>query len=88
MTGIARVNLDTAGGLITGGGQTTVYVNGYLAAVIGDSVASHDPGGIHNSSTMIEGSATVFINNIGVCRAGDSASCGHEATGSLDTFAN
>lgn len=87
MPGIARVGIDTAGGTILGGGQSSVYVNGALAAVIGDAVASH---GLppHASATMVEGSSSVFINNIGVCRAGDAASCGDAATGSSDTFAN
>lgn len=87
MPGIARVGIDTAGGTILGGGQSSVYVNGALAAVIGDAVTSH---GLppHASATMVEGSSSVFINNIGVCRAGDAASCGDVATGSSDTFAN
>lgn len=86
MPGIARVGLDTAGGTILGGNQSTVYVNGALAAVIGDDVSPH--GDIpHDSPTMVEGSSTVFINKIGVCREGDAASCGHTATGSSDTFA-
>lgn len=87
MPGIARVGVDTAGGTILGGGQSTVFVNGSLAAVIGDAVAAH---GVlpHDSATMVEGSSTVFVNGIGVCRAGDAASCGDTATGSTTVFAN
>ena len=87
MPGIARVGVDTAGGTIQGGGQSTVFVNGSLAAVIGDSVASHGLF-LHATATMVEGSQTVFINGIGVCREGDAASCGHTATGSATVFAN
>ena len=87
MPGIARVGLDTAGGTILGGGQSTVYVNNRLAAVIGDAVAGHGIG-VHAGPTMEEGSSDVFAENIGVCRAGDAASCGDVATGSSDTLAN
>ena len=38
MPGIARVGVDSAGGTITGGGQSSVYVNGALVAVLGDAV--------------------------------------------------
>lgn len=44
---------------------------------IGDSIAAHAPGGIHNSATMAAGSLTVLIEGIGVCRHGDAATCGH-----------
>lgn len=87
MPGIARVGLDTAGGTILGGGQSTVYVNNQLAAVIGDAVAGHGIGP-HAGPTMVEGSGDVFAENIGVCREGDAASCGDTATGSTDSFAN
>ena len=86
MPGIARVGQDTAGGLINGGGQSTVFVNGKLAAVIGDAVASHGVGP-HASATMAQGSSTVFAEGIGVCREGDAATCGHTATGSSNTLA-
>lgn len=87
MPGIARVGVDTAGGTILGGGQSSVYVNGALAAVIGDAVAGH---GIapHDAPVMVGGSTNVFAEGIGVCREGDAASCGDTATGSSDTFAN
>lgn len=87
MPGIARVGVDTAGGLILGGGNSTVYIDGALAAVIGDAVTYH---GVypHDAPVMVGGSTSVFINGIGVCRAGDAASCGDTATGSSDAFAN
>lgn len=87
MPGIARVGVDTAGGTILGGGQSTVFVNGSLAAVIGDAVAGHGIGP-HANPTMVQGSSDVFAEGIGVCRAGDAASCGDTATGSSDSFAN
>ena len=88
MPGVSRVGTDSAGGLITGPGSSTVFVNGDKVSLIGDSVASHSPGGIHNSATMIEGSTNVFASGTGVVRAGDAATCGHTASGSSDTFAN
>ena len=87
MAGIVRVGLDAASGAILGGGQTTVFFDGALAAVLGDRVASHGDSP-HSNATMIEASSTVFINGKGVCRAGDRASCGHSVTGSSDAFAN
>lgn len=87
MPGIARVGVDTAGGTILGGGQSTVFVNGSLVAVIGDAVQGHGSGP-HGSPVMVEGSPNVFAEGIGVCREGDEASCGDTATGSSDTFAN
>lgn len=86
MPGIARVGVDTAGGLIVGNLAPTVFANGAPVAVIGAEVAPHgDPP--HDTATMVEGSSTVFAQGIGVCRAGDAASCGDTATGSADTFA-
>ena len=86
MPGVARVGVDSAGGIITGGGQSTVYINGALAAVLGDGVAPHGSPP-HNAAVMVEASGTVFAAGIPVCRAGDAASCGHRATGSGDVFA-
>jgi len=91
MPGVSRVGTDTAGGIITGPGSSTVFVNGDKVSLIGDSVASHDPcpePETHCSATMVEGSTNVFASGIGVVRAGDKASCDHTATGSSDTFAN
>ena len=86
MPGIARVGTDSAGGTITGGGQSTVYVNGALAAVLGDAVAPHGVG-LHAVAVMAQASGSVFPGGIPVCRAGDAASCGHTATGSGDVSA-
>lgn len=81
MYGITRVGIDTAGGLILGGGQSFVTVQGYFWAVVGDTVAGHGESP-HDSSMMIQGSSFISINGIPACREGDLASCGHTATGS------
>lgn len=87
MPGIARVGTDSAGGTILGGGQSTVYCNGALVAVLGDAVAPHGLPPHSPSPVMVKASSTVFAGGIAVCRAGDVASCGHPATGSSDSFA-
>jgi len=86
MPGISRVGLDTAGGLIVGVLQTKVKVENRYVALIGAAIQSHGSGS-HGSAIMIGGSSKVFIQGIGVCRQGDSASCGHFATGSSKVFA-
>ncbi len=85
MPGVARVGVDSAGGTITGGGQSFCYINGALEAVVGDAIAPHPPNPAlppHKAATMAAGSASDFINGVAVCRAGDVATCGHAATGS------
>lgn len=81
MPGIARVNQDTAGGLITGNLAPTVFVNGKPIVVIGASIAGHGLGA-HAGPSMSTGSGTVFAHGIGVCKAGDTATCGHACVGS------
>jgi uncharacterized Zn-binding protein involved in type VI secretion len=85
MPGVSRDNQDLAGGLILGGGQTTVYSEGKLITVIGDRIQSHGAGP-HANATMTHGSSTVSINGKVICRAGDLASCGDAATGSSTVF--
>ena len=85
MPGISRNN-DTAGGDLVPS-QSTVFANGELVIVNGNSVVSHSPCPVpasHCSATMIAGSNNVFIGGIAVVNAGDSASCGHTSTGSSD----
>ena len=87
MPAIARVGVDSAGGIILGGGASTVYCNGSLVAVLGDSVARHG-NGAHAASTLVTASPTVFADGISVCREGDSASCGDTiSSGSSNTLA-
>jgi uncharacterized Zn-binding protein involved in type VI secretion len=85
MSGVARLGADVAGGLILTGSQD-VFVNGTGAARIGDAVQGHG-NGEHSNPVLVTGSSTVFVNDIPLCRAGDISSCGHQASGSSDTFA-
>lgn len=87
MPGVSRVNIDTAGGLITGILAPTVFVNGFPIAVKGATIQSHGSPP-HAAAVMVGSSTTVFANGIGVCRAGDLASCNHVVTGSPNVNAN
>lgn len=85
MPGVARVGMDTAGGGQLGGGQGWVSIEGALVVVRGDPVASHAPCPTvpaHCAATMAGASSWMTIDGVGVCRAGDAASCGHASTGS------
>lgn len=83
MPGIARKQLDSAGGTQLAGGQDFVRVEGQLWVLLGDPVASHGDAP-HNAPVMAEGSPFVRISGTPVCRAGHLASCGHASTGSAD----
>lgn len=80
MAGIARVG-DSAGGTIVSALVPSVRVNGKPIACKGARVTPHgfDP---HKIVAMVGASGSVFAGGIAVCRAGDSASCGHSAGGS------
>jgi uncharacterized Zn-binding protein involved in type VI secretion len=86
MPGVARVTVDAAGATIIGNLAPTVFVNGVPIAVLGAAVTGH---GLppHASPVMATASSTVRANGIPVGRQGDTASCGHPATGSGDVFA-
>jgi len=86
MPGVSRVNQDKAGDTITGNLAPTVFVNNKPIAVKGAAVKGHGKSP-HKNPTMSGHSASVFANNIAICRAGDTASCGHAATGSGDVNA-
>lgn len=86
MPGIARVGVDQAGGTIVGDLAPTVFVNGSPIVVKGAQVSGHGRRP-HNSPVMEGASSTVKANGIPVCREGDTASCGHAATGSGDVSA-
>jgi len=77
--GIARIGQDTAGGVIVGGLNTRVSVGGTPAAVVGDAVTGHGTDA-HAAPVMVLGSFRVAAGGIPVCRAGDTAACGHPAT--------
>ena len=85
MPGISRVGRDTAGATIISGNFSNVKVNGSPIAHVGSGIANHCGGDCPNQHTapvIVTGSGMVRVNGIEVCRAGDSASCGHSATGS------
>ena len=89
--GVARVGVDTAGGVHLGGGQSGVTIDGARVVVRGDAVAAHAPCPdvpVHCAATMVGASAGVTINGIPVCRAGDAASCGHASTGAATVTIN
>jgi len=85
--GIARKTIDSAGGAQLGNQNTTVFVNGYEAIVLNDKVAGHGKPP-HSAPVMSTASPNIFIQGIPVCRQGDTASCGHATTGSLNVTAN
>lgn len=86
MAGIARVNIDRAGGRILLGGNSSVFANGAPIAVLKCPVAGHGDDE-HSNPKMIQASGKVFASGIPVCRQGDAASCGHRASGSPTVFA-
>lgn len=75
MTSVGRAYTDFAGGKILDGCQS-VIVNDMPAAKVGSNVADHGMNE-HNAAKMITGSPSVTVENIPICRMGDSASCGH-----------
>lgn len=87
MPGAVRVGVDTAGGTITGNLAPKVLVNGFPIGVIGAAIEPHAPNvPPHIASVMVGASGTVLANGKPVCRAGDLASCGHNATGSSNVL--
>lgn len=86
MPAIALVGIDSAGGTITGNLAPSVTINGSPVALVGAAVAGHGTGS-HSGPTMATGSSTVFIGGIAVCRAGDTATCGHACSGSANVSA-
>lgn len=84
MAGVSLVGVHAAGGIILGGGQSFVKVDGRDIAIVGDPVAPHGEGP-HANAVMQTGSTLVKISGNPVCREGDRASCNHAANG-LDWF--
>jgi uncharacterized Zn-binding protein involved in type VI secretion len=85
MPKLSKIGIDTAGGLILSNvASCQVYINGAEAVLQGAMVQSHGDG---SNVTMVGSSGSVFINGFGVVRQGDSASCGHVATGSAEISA-
>lgn len=78
---IASIDTDTAGGDIVASASKTQF-NNQKVVLDGDSVAPH---GIspHNAATVPANQNTSFyVENELVVVAGDTATCGHAATGS------
>jgi uncharacterized Zn-binding protein involved in type VI secretion len=86
MPGIARAGQDVAGG-VDSVGSPNVHIEGKPAVRIGDSINPHGRPP-HTHAVMASGSSSVFVNNIPVCRSGDTATCGHVTSGSGSVFAN
>lgn len=87
MPGVSRAGVDNVNGGIIMTGNSSVLCNGSPVATVGSSVSSHVCCGVpgcdsHCFASMVSGSPSVKVGGIAVCRAGDSASCGHVATGS------
>ena len=101
MPGVSRDSIDLA---LTGHGCTrkigvnagtqTVKANNTAMLKVGDSLKSHlilvccPPTCEHHSAVVNRGSPNVFIQNIPVARAEDSADFGYLETGSKNVFAN
>ena len=81
MPGAARVGIDAAGDVIAGPGVPSVLVDGAPVSVIGDKVNGHGRRK-HSDPVMETGSPTVSAGGKPVCRAGDTATCGHATSGS------
>lgn len=85
MPPVNRVNLSTAGGLITGSPQTGFIVDGYAVAVDGSSIASHGDSP-HNAAVTANGQPRFRIDGIPVNRDGDIATCGHSTSSGVSRF--
>ena len=86
MSGICRVGVDSAGGIILGVNQNgTVFANGSLVSVDKDRVQGQGVGE-HAGPVMVANSKNVFINGIAVCKETNQATCGHPASGSINVF--
>lgn len=79
MPGVAVVGQDQAGGIIQGGVQSFVTIDGKPVSCVGDAVAGHG-NGAHASPKIAEGSSFVTINGIPITFAGKLATCGHAVT--------
>lgn len=81
MPSIARDgDVNEEGGAIISG-ASTVFVNGILVGLVGDTITAHSPYGIphppHAAPNVTDGSGTVFADGILVAWVGSGNSCGH-----------
>ena len=88
MPAVTRISKDSAGGTIIGNQATTVFVNGVCICVLGDRVQGHGDPPHSPPPPMVQSSNNVYAHGILICRKGDTAACGHAATGSGDVYAN
>lgn len=91
MTMAVRVgDANDGGGIIVMSPQTTVFINGLLASVIGSAVAPHAPCPTdpkHCAAVVASGSTTVFIQGMPVTKVGDVDTCNHtRVMGSPNVF--
>jgi len=84
--GVSRQGIDSAGGIISPATQSTVKANSAYINLPGAPVAGHG-NGPHIAPVMVGHSNTVKIGGVGICRQGDSASCGHTSSGSSNVKA-
>ena len=85
MTKIARVKTDSAKGVITGPGASTVFADGKNVSLIGDTVSQHGKAP-HTAPTLISGGASTVRADGGIpSMQGTSASCGHTIQGGSPT---
>jgi uncharacterized Zn-binding protein involved in type VI secretion len=77
---IAKVNVSIAGGVISGAGATTTFIDNNKVSLNGDSVVSHGTG-THASATVIAThNTTVYINSKLIVVDSDPATCSHVVT--------
>lgn len=72
---------DLAGGALIPS-QSTVYFNGKLVIVDGDDVTPHGIGLHGLPPAKMIGTSMVKIGGKSIVKTGDTATCGHSATGS------
>lgn len=89
MAGVARVGVDTINSvppaLIQGTLQTSVKIAGVNVAVVGDAIAPHVPGGVHNVSTISSGNSNVKLAGIAIAINGSTTTCGHSVNSGSGT---
>jgi len=93
MPSVTRLGIDvSAGHCFTPrptdtAGQSTVFVNGILATVIGAHYPTHCCGKSCHDGSASKGSSTVFFGGKAVHRIGDAISCGDvSGAGSKNVF--
>lgn len=87
MPRVCRANIDKAGGVIMGG-SSTVFIDGFPVALVGNRVQSHGDSP-HKNAIMINGSSKFIVDGIAVCLESISkATCGHPAVSTSSVTAS